>query len=336
MEDIVMTQKQQQDEKRPGRLSEMLGKIGNFREGTLILITLFVCVVMSFASPYFLTWANIRAILLSFSTEGIVVVGMTIMIVVGGIDLSVGSVMCLAMVVAGKLFLLGVNPWIASLIAIAVSGIIGALIGLFVTRLGLSHFITTLAFMGIARGACFVITQGTPLSLYTLPKSFKYIGQGNIFGQVPFVIVIFFVIILISDYFLRNSTMLRKVFYTGSNEKAAMFSGINVSRVKIGVAVLCSSLTGLAGIIFMSKFGAATPGFGIGLELTAIAAAVIGGASFNGGEGTVFGSILGIALVATITGSMILLDVSPYWQDLIRGCILLTAVSLDHLRHHKR
>jgi ribose transport system permease protein len=261
---------------------------------------------------------------------------MTIMIVVGGIDLSVGAVMCLAMVVAGKLFLLGVNPWIASLIAIAVSGIIGALIGLFVTRLGLSHFITTLAFMGIARGACFVITQGTPLSLYTLPKSFKYIGQGNIFGQVPFVIVIFFVIILISDYFLRNSTMLRKVFYTGSNEKAAMFSGINVSRVKIGVAVLCSSLTGLAGIIFMSKFGAATPGFGIGLELTAIAAAVIGGASFNGGEGTVFGSILGIALVATITGSMILLDVSPYWQDLIRGCILLTAVSLDHLRHHKR
>lgn len=330
-----MVQEQQQ-QNIPGKFSEILSKIGNFREGTLILITLFVCVVMSFASPYFLTWANIRAILLSFSTEGIVVVGMTIMIVVGGIDLSVGSVMCLAMVVAGKLFLLGVNPWIASLIAIAVSGIIGALIGLFVTRLGLSHFITTLAFMGIARGACFVITQGTPLSLYTLPKDFKYIGQGNIFGQIPFVIVIFFVIILISDYFLRNSTMLRKVFYTGSNEKAAMFSGINVSRVKIGVAVLCSSLTGLAGIIFMSKFGAATPGFGIGLELTAIAAAVIGGASFNGGEGTVFGSILGIALVATITGSMILLDVSPYWQDLIRGCILLTAVSLDHLRHHKR
>ena len=322
-------------EQQSGFFLNAIEKLKSFREGTLFLIIVFVCVVMSFASPYFLTWQNIKAMLMSFSTEGIVVVGMTIMLVVGGIDLSVGSVMCLAMVVAGKLFLLGMNPWLASLIAIAVSGLIGAIMALFVTKLGLSYFITTLAFMGIARGACFVITQGTPLSLFTLPKEFKFVGQGTVYG-LPFVIVIFLIIVIISDYLTRRSTVMRKVFYTGSNEKAAIFSGIKTSKIKIGVAVLCSSLTGLAGILFMSKFGAATPGFGIGLELTAISAAVIGGASLTGGVGTVFGSILGIALLAIVTSSMILLDVSVYWQDLIKGGILLFAVSLDHIRSAKK
>ena len=336
MEDVMVEGKEQQFAGKPtGSFSKLLERFESFREGTLILIIIFVCIVMSFASPYFLTWQNIKAMLMSFSTEGIVVVGMTIMLVVGGIDLSVGSVMCLAMVIAGKLFLLGMNPWLASLIAIAASGLIGAIMGLFVTRLGLSYFITTLAFMGIARGACFVITQGTPLSLFTLPKEFKFVGQGTVYG-LPFVIVIFLVIVLISDYLTRRSTIIRKVFYTGSNEKAAIFSGIKTSKIKIGVTVLCSSLTGLAGIVFMSKFGAATPGFGIGLELTAISAAVIGGASLTGGVGTVFGSILGIALLAIVTSSMILLDVSPYWQDLIKGCILLGAVSLDHIRRAKK
>ncbi len=336
MEDIMVEQASQGVAgKASGNLLNIVRKLQSFREGTLILIILFVGVVMSFASPYFLTWPNIRAILLSFSTEGIVAVGMTIMLVGGGIDLSVGSVMCLAMVVAGKLFLLGVNPWLASLIALAVCSLIGAAIGLFVTRVGLSHFITSLGIMIVARGACYVITEGTPLSLYTLPKSFKFIGQGKIFGELPFVIVIFFVIVLISDYFLRHSTVMRKVFYTGSNEKAAIYSGINVNRVKIGVAMLCCTLTGLAGIVFMAKFGAATANFGAGLELTAIAAAVIGGASLTGGEGTVLGTILGTALVWIIISSMTLLDVSVYWQDLIRGCILLIAVSLDHLRRKK-
>jgi ribose transport system permease protein len=320
-----------------GNLTNIIKSIRSFREGTLILVLIVVCVVMSFASPYFLTWPNIRAIMLSFSTEGIVAVGMTIMLVGGGIDLSVGSVMCLAMVIAGKLFMLGLNPWAASLIAIAISGLIGALIGLFVTEVGLTHFIATLAAMGIARGACYVITKGTPLSLYTLPRSFKFIGQGNFLGgRVPFVIVIFFIVVILSDYFLRRSTILRKVFYTGSSEKAAIYSGINVKRVKIGVAILCSSLTGLAGIIFMSKFGAATANFGTGLEMTAIAAAVIGGASLTGGEGTVLGTILGIALLSTIIGSMILLDVSVYWQELTRSLILLGVVSLDHLRRRTR
>ena len=126
---------------------------------------------------------------------------------------------------------------------------------------------------------------------------------------------------------------MRKVYYTGSNQKAAVFSGIKTHRVTIGTTILCSTLAGIAGIIYMSRFGASIPGFGIGLELTAISAAVIGGASITGGVGTVLGAVLGVALLQTITGSMVLMDVSPYWQDLIRGGILLGAVSLDHIRH---
>jgi ribose transport system permease protein len=315
-----------------GKLTNAFRAIRSFREGTLILIILSVCVIMSFVSPFFMTWPNIKAILLSFSTEGIVVVGMTIILIVGGFDLSVGSVMCLAMVIGGKLFLLGVDPWLASLLGIAICALIGFIMGIIVTKVGLNFFITTLAFMGIARGLCFVITQGTPLSLFALPKAFKFVGQGSIYG-IPFTIFLFGIIVVISDYLMRNSTLMRKVYYTGSNQKAAVFSGIKAHRVTIGTTILCSTLAGIAGIIYMSRFGASIPGFGIGLELTAISAAVIGGASITGGVGTVLGAVLGVALLQTITGSMVLMDVSPYWQDLIRGGILLGAVSVDHIRH---
>jgi ribose transport system permease protein len=317
------------------RLAGLSGKIKNFREATLILIILIIGTVMSFLSPYFLTWGNMRAVMLSFSTEGIVAVGMTMLLIVGGFDLSVGAVMCFAMVVAGKLFLLGMNPWLAALLGIATCSVIGMIMGFFVTRVGLSHFITTLAFLGIARGACFIVTKGTPLSLYSLPKSFKFIGQGNVYG-VPFVILIFVVVVIIADYILRKTTIFRKVYYVGSNEKAAIYSGIDAKKVKFWVTVACSTLTGLAGIIFMSKFGSAPPTFGVGVELNVIAAAVIGGASLNGGEGTVYGAVLGIALLSVVSSSLILLNVSSYWQEAIKGVILLSAVTMDHYLNVKR
>jgi ribose transport system permease protein len=319
----------------PSGFMRLFTQTKNMREFTLILIIAALFISMSFASPYFLTWANMKAMLLSFSTEGIIVVGMTMLIIVGGIDLSVGAVMCLAMVMAAKMFILGMNPWLASALSIVFCGGIGALMGLCVTKIGLHHFIVTLAFMGLARGASMIITQGTPISLFSLPPEFKFVGQGTIWG-VPFSILIFFVVVIISDYLLRNATSFRKIFYTGSNEKAAEYSGVRTDRVKFGVTVLCSSLCGLGGIIYMSKFGAATPNFGVGLELNIIAAAVIGGASFNGGQGSVFGAILGIALLSVVSSSLILLDVNVYWQDFIKGLILLIAVALDHILHAKK
>ncbi|MFC0807524.1 ABC transporter permease [Sinorhizobium sp. P24N7] len=310
-------------------------RIGTMREAGLIAIILSLSVIMSFASPHFLTLGNFRAMLMSFSVEGIVVVGMTILLIVGGIDLSVGSVVCFSMVLSGSLFLIGVDPWTASLVGIAASAAIGCIMGFFVTVVGLNHFITSLAAMVIVRGLCLVITKGTPLSLFTLPPAFKAVGQSTLFG-VPYVILIFIAVVAAFDFLLRRATAFRKVFYTGSNEKAALYSGIKTKEVKFWVTVLCATLSGVAGTIYMSRFGAATPTFGVGMELNIIAAAVIGGASLNGGSGTILGAILGIALLSVVTSSLILLDVSVYWQDMIKGCILLAAVSIDHLLHKRK
>jgi ribose transport system permease protein len=318
-----------------GSLRARLREVGAIREAGLIAIILLLCVVMAFASPHFLTWGNVRAMLMSFSIEGIVVVGMTVLLIVGGIDLSVGSVVCLAMVLGGSLFLIGLDPWTASVLAIAACSAVGAAMGFFVTVVGLNHFITSLAAMVIVRGLCLVITKGTPLSLFTLPPAFKAIGQGSLLG-IPFVILIFVGVVIAFDVLLRRATAFRKVFYTGSNEKAAEYSSINTRRVRFWVTVLCSTLAGVAGIIYMSRFGAATPTFGVGMELNIIAAAVIGGASLSGGAGTILGAILGMALLSVVTSSLILLNVSVYWQDMIKGCILLAAVSADHFLHRSK
>ncbi|AFK53130.1 ABC transporter permease [Tistrella mobilis] len=316
------------------RLS-LLARFNKMREAGLIVIIAALFVIMSFASPYFLTVANMKALMLSFSIEGIVVVGMTILLIVGGIDLSVGAVVCFAMVVAGKLFLLGVDPWTASLGGIAAAAMCGVIMGACVTRIGLNHFIASLAMMVIVRGACLVITEGTPLSLFSLPKEFKFVGQGSL-GQVPVVILIFLAIVVVFDLLMRRAVAFRRVFYTGSNPKAADYSGIRTSRVIFWVTVLSSALAGLAGVIFMARFGAATPTFGVGMELNVIAAAVIGGASLKGGSGSVLGAVLGVALLSLVTNSLILLDVSVYWQDMVKGLILLVAVSVDHMLNRRR
>ncbi len=317
-------------EDAPDRGARRRRSIHQIREFGLVAVILAICAVMSFASPYFLTWSNFRAMLLSFAIDGIVAVGMTILLIVGGIDLSVGSVVCLAMVVAGKLFLLGMNPWLAAMFGVASGSLVGVCLAVSVTVVGLGWFIASMAFMVIARGISLLITQGTPLSLFSLPPEFKFVGQGTLVG-IPIVIVIFTALVIFFDVMLRYATVFRKIFYTGSNERAAEFSGIAVNRVKFGVAVLSSTLAGLAGVIYMARFGSATPNFGVGLELNVIAAAVIGGASLKGGTGSILGAVLGMALLSLVTNSLVLIDVSVYWQDAIRGTILLLAVTLDHL-----
>lgn len=312
-----------------------LGRMLRMRETGLVLIIAVLFIAMSFASPYFLTWDNMRAMAMAFAVEGIVVVGMTILLISGGIDLSVGSVTALAMVITGLLFLAGVDPWLASAIAIAACTAIGAGMGFFVTRVGLHHFIVSLAVMVIARGACLLGTGGRPLGLFTLPPEFKFIGQGSI-GVVPVVIVIFVVVVVAFDFMLRRTTMFRKVFYTGSNEKAAAYSGIRTKKVVFLTTTLCSALCGVAGVIYTARFGSAQPTFGVGMELNVIAAAVIGGASLSGGSGTIFGAILGTVLLSVVSSSLALLDVSVYWQDIIRGSILLTAVTIDHYLNKRR
>ena len=312
-----------------------LGNLLKARETGLVLIILVIFGVMSVASEHFLTAQNMLSMVKSFSVEAIVVIGMTILLISGGIDLSVGSVTALAMVIAGTLFLAGMDPWLASLAAITACAGIGAAMGLLVTKIGLHHFIVSLAVMVIARGLCMLGTGGRPLGLYSLPPEFKWIGTGTI-GPIPVVIVIFLIFVLIFDFLLRRTTAFRKVYYTGSNAKAAAYSGVSTQKVLFFTIMLTSALCGVAGVIYMARFGSAQPTFGIGMELNVIAAAVIGGASLSGGSGSILGAILGTILLAVVSSSLTLLDVSVYWQDIIRGSILLTAVTIDHYLVRRR
>lgn len=332
---MLATETQTAPNRSSGRMPAWLESALKARETGLLLIILALFSVMSVISPYFLTVENIRAMAMAFAVESIVVVGMTILLISGGIDLSVGSVTALAMVVAGWLFLQGVDPWMAAALAIGLTTAVGMSMGFLVTVVGLHHFIVSLGVMVIARGVCLLATGGRPLGLFSLPPEFKFIGQGTLYN-IPLVLVIFAVVVFVFDLLLRRTTAFRKVFYTGSNPKAAAYSGIRVGRVVFATTTLCSTLCGFAGIIYMARFGSAQPSFGIGMELNVIAAAVIGGASLSGGSGTIFGAILGAVLLSVVSSSLALLNVSVYWQDIIRGSILLGAVLFDHYLVRRR
>lgn len=319
------------------RISDLWKKITSFREATVILIIFAIGFILSLLSPHFLTVDNLMSTAIGLSAEGIVAVGMTIALVSGGFDFSVGSVMALSGVTAGALFLLGINIWLACIIAIIVGMACGLLNGFFIGNVGLSPFITTLAVMGIARGGTYVLTQGSPISLLGVSDSFTFIGQGKILG-VPFIVIIFILIAGISDFLMRKSEPLRKVFYIGSNEKAALLSGINTVKIKRGVYVFTAALSSIAGILSMARFGVATPAVGLGADVSIgiISGAVIGGVSLSGGEGTVLGTVLGVILLNLISNGLILLNIPVYWQDLINGVILLCAVTIDYISHKNR
>jgi len=318
-------------------LNTIWEKITSFREATVVLIIIVIGFILSLCSPHFLTMDNLMSVTIGLSAEGIVVVGMTIALVSGGFDFSVGSVMALSGVIAGELYLLNVNIWLACGIALLVGMLFGLLNGFFIGRVGLNPFITTLAVMGIARGWSYVITQGSPISILGVSKSFTFIGQGKIIG-LPFIVIVFLAIAIISDYMMRKSEPLRKVFYTGSNEKTAILSGIDTTTVKIGVYLFVATLASVAGILSMARFTVATPATGLGADVSmkSISAAVIGGVSLSGGEGTILGAVLGVILLNLINNGLILLNIPVYWQDLMNGVILICAVTLDHVSHKNR
>lgn len=319
------------------KLLNMWRTVASIREATVIFIIILIGFAISLFSPHFLTEENIMSTAIGFSADGIITVGMTIALVSGGFDFSVGSVMSLSSVTAGSLYLSGVNIWLSCLLALLFGMLFGLINGFFIGKIGLNPFITTLAVMGIARGASYVITQGSPISLYGVSKSFQFIGQGKILG-IPFIVAIFIIIAVIGDFMMRKSEPLRKVFYTGSNEKAAISSGIDTKKIKMGVYLLVAALSSVAGILTLARFNVAAPTTGLGADesMRSISAAVIGGASLSGGEGTILGSVLGLILLNIINNGLILLNVPVYWQDFINGVILLAAVTIDFISHQNR
>ena len=312
--------------------NDLFEKFKNIRELSILVIIIVFSIILRFLTPYFLTYDNLKTVAIGLSADGIIAIGMTIALISGGFDLSVGSVMALSGVTTATLYAGGLNIWLAVLIGLLISALCGLVNGYFIGKVGLNPFITTLGMMGIARGIAYIITEGAYISLYDVSNIFLSLGGGNIFS-IPYIVLIFIIIAYFADFLLRKSSPLRKVFYTGSNEEAAILSGINTKKVKLYVFVFTALLAGIAGILTLSRFQVATPTAGTGAELRVISAAVIGGASLKGGEGSIFGAVLGVILLNIINNALILLNISVYSQELVNGVVLISAVTLDYLSH---
>ncbi len=298
------------------------------RELALLGMIILLIGVMSFASPYFLSKANFEAVVVGMVPTAIIVVGMTILLVAGSFDLSVGSVLALSSTVVALLLLAGVPIPLAILGAALVGAAIGLLNGVIVCGLGVNPLIATLGTMLMARGLALVFTEG--FSLTNLPPAFSVFGQTRVLG-LPVMVWVMLAILIVGDIALRRTRFLRQAYFIGSNEKSAALSGIAVNKVRIVCFVISGLLAALAGVMLASRLMSGTPTAGNALELQVLAAAVIGGASLRGGEGTIFGATLGVIFVALISNAMTMLAISIYWQMIVTGLVLVLAVAIDML-----
>jgi len=301
-------------------------KLAKQREFFIFLILTAIMIIMTIYSPIFLTFSNISALMLSLSIEVLIAVGMTNLMVSGGFDMSVGSVLAFSGAMAGIALKSGLPVIVAVLIGIGVGAIAGFFNGFVVAKLGINAFVTTLASLSLFRGMTLIVTRGQNIS--SLPAGFNAIGQ-TVFAGVQAPIWYALIFIVIGDLLLRKSRFFRRNYYIGGNEKAARLSGIPIDRMKIINYVIVGILAGLAGIVMTSRMGAASVTQGTGLELRVITAVIIGGASLQGGEGTVLGAFLGAFLMTLITNVLTLTGVDVYWHTFVTGATLIIAVLID-------
>ncbi|HEU6448015.1 MAG TPA: ribose ABC transporter permease [Verrucomicrobiae bacterium] len=304
------------------------------------LIALVVMVVaLSLLSDKFLTIANQRNILLQISVNLCLSIGMTFVILTGGIDLSVGAILALAGAVAAGLLKNGLTfkmfgvvlqftPFGAIIAGILVGVSLGCFNGIAVTRFKLPPFVATLGMLSIARGLTMLWTGGFPVT--DLGPKFGFLGAGFLLG-VPMPIWISIALVAIFYVVSKNTLLGRYIYAVGGSEKATAFSGINVKRVKLWVYALAGALAAVAGLIVTARLDAADPKAGLGYELDSIAAVVIGGTSLSGGRGSIPGTVLGCLIIGVLNNGLFLLDVSPFWQQVIKGFVILAAVAADKL-----
>jgi len=307
---------------------ELLRRLARQREFMIAVVVAVVFLGMSFASPYFLSSGNLLALLLGLSVEAIIAVAMTNLMVAGGFDMSVGSVVALTGAATALLLIAEVPVWLAVLAGLLLGAAIGTFNGFIVSKVGINPFVTTLSSLSLFRGLTLILTKGKNIS--GLPDGFKALGQTTVLGvQTPIIVAV--VLIVAGDVMLRRFRFFRQSYYIGGNERAARLSGIPVDRMKMLAYVFTGLLAGLAGVVMTSRLGAASVTAGTGLELRVITAVIIGGASLQGGEGTVLGAFLGSLLMALITNALTLLGVDVYWQTFVIGATLLAAVLIDRL-----
>lgn len=314
-------------------LSQSMTRLIVSREMAMLALILATGIILSLTTTRFLNGPNLIAIARAFSMEALVVVGMSMLLIGGFFDLSVGSVMALAGIVCASLIAKGHLPIpLAILGGLAVGAITGGINGFVVTRAKVNALIATLGMMSVARGIALGYTEGRPV--INLPQSFNIIGQGDLFS-LPLIVLYMLVVVLSADILLRRARALRQIYYVGGSEKAARLSGINVDRVVFLTFVASGVLAALAGIITTARLTSGVPTAFTGVELRIIAACVLGGCSMAGGEGTVLGAVLGLVFMAMMSNAMTLFGVSIYWEGVITGTILVVAVSLDMISRRR-
>jgi ribose transport system permease protein len=310
----------------PQRIFRLPREIGILGALGLMLLVLAVFI------PQFRDLQNITNITRNFSFVGIVAMGMTLVILTGGIDLSVGSVWGMTAVVVAFLLTHGWPVPLAILVSLLAAAGIGLMNGLCITRLKMSPFVPTLATLSIARSFALIVTHGRPISIFGEEyQSFLWLGGGDILG-VPNPFIIF---CLIAGFFwilLSRTVWGRYVYAVGGNEKTARLTGLRVDRLKIIVYILSALVAGVAGIVQYSYLSSVTADLGTGQELAVIAATVIGGANLAGGEGTVLGTVIGAIILEVLRNGLLLFGIDPYWQGVFVGAVIILAVSIDYFR----
>lgn len=295
-----------------------------------IFVFVAILVLMEFLHSDFITFSNLSLIALQATTRAILGIGEMLVIISGGIDISVGTVMSLSMVAMGVSVIDGGIPlYVGFLVALGSGAFVGSINGFLISYTRLPAFIVTLGMLGIAQGFALLISNGR--SLYGFPDSFDFIGGGTLFGlPVPVLILALFAIIM---FFVFYQTKVgRYAFTMGGNEEATRRAGISVRRYKMAIYAISGATAGLASIILASRIDSAHPGIGFGYELDAIAAVVIGGGSLMGGRGTVWGAIIGALIMSEIRFGLNVLGMSPFIQQIVVGVILISAVYIDTLR----
>jgi ribose transport system permease protein len=308
------------------------------------LIALFVMVVaLTLMSDRFLTLLNGRNILLQISVNLCISIGMTLVILTGGIDLSVGAVLAFAGAFAAGLLKNGITlthfgvavqftPFGAICAGILAGLALGLVNGIAITKFRLPPFVATLGMLSIARGLTMLWTGGFPVT--DLGPAFGFIGAGFWLG-IPMAVWISGALVVIFYVVSQHTTLGRYIYAVGGSEKATAFSGININRVKLWTYALAGALAAVGGLIVTARLDAADPKAGLGYELDSIAAVIIGGTSLSGGKGSIFGTVLGCLIIGVLNNGLFLLDVSPFWQQVVKGAVILAAVALDKMGSRK-
>lgn len=299
--------------------------------GTIAALIILI-VFVSILNPAFLQVSNLLNLMRQLIINGFIALGMTFVILTGGIDLSVGSTLAFSSAIFAGLLQGGMNTGLAILIAIFLGLLLGFLNGILITKGKLAPFIVTLATMTIFRGLTLVYMDGRPIAGPKENFAFQFLGKGQILG-IPFQVLLFLIVYLILWALLTKTSYGRKIYAVGGNEKASFISGIKIDKIKILVYVISSLMAVLSGLVLTSRLNSAQPTAGAAYEMDAIAAVVLGGTSMTGGSGSLTGTLIGILILGVLNNGLNLLGVSSFYQQIVKGVVILIAVLIDRKRN---